>query len=158
MNEKQKRKVITFTVVGITAAIIISVFSILQFQGITSQNFSDSYQTIVSQARLLTQNYQEEVGKWQSKQYDNATMIKITNDYIPKFQHLVDASKSLQSPKFEKARDFYTKSLSSEMLSYIYFRNYLGNGNRLAYKQSTQLLSDSLNNETESFNAFRNVT
>ena len=158
MKEKQRRRAITFTVVGITAAVVIAVFSILQYQGIASQNFSNSYQTIVAQAQLLTQDYQKEVGKWQSKEYDNATMIKITNDYLPKFQHLIDETKSLQSPKFEKARDFYTKSLSSEMLSYMYFRNYLGNKNRSTYKQSIQLLSDSLNNETESFNAFKNVT
>ena len=158
MNQKQRRRVITFTVIGIAAVVVIAVFSTLQHQDIASQNFSDSYQTIVSQARLLTQNYQKEVGKWQLKQYDNATMIKIANDYLPKFQHLIDATKSLKSPKFEKARDFYIKSLNSEMLSYMYFRNYLSNENRSAYKQSIQLLSESLNNETASFDAFRNVT
>jgi len=158
MNQKQRRRVITFTVIGITAVVVIAVFSTLRYQDTALQNFSDSYQTIVTQAGLLTQNYQKEVGKWQLKQYDNATMIKITNDYLPKFQNLIKATKSLHSPKFEKAIDSYAKSLNSEMLSYMYFRNYLSSENRSAYKQSTQLLSDSLNNETESFNAFRNVT
>jgi nitrogen fixation/metabolism regulation signal transduction histidine kinase len=158
MNQQQRRRAITFTVIGITAVVVIAVFSTLRYQDTALQNFSDSYQTIVTQAGLLTQNYQKEVGKWQLKQYDNATMIKITNDYLPKFQNLINATKSLQSPKFEKAIDSYAKSLNSEMLSYMYFRNYLSSENRSAYKQSTQLLSDSLNNETESFNAFRNVT
>jgi hypothetical protein len=38
-----------------------------------------SYQNIVTSARQLTQSFQSEMGKWQSKQYDNITMIKITN-------------------------------------------------------------------------------
>jgi hypothetical protein len=158
MNRKLRQKIIAFTGLGVIAVLAV-IFSILQFQSISSQNFSDSYQKIVTQARQLTQSFQSEMVKWQSKHYDNATMIKITNNYLQGFQNLINSTKSLQStPKFENARDFYTKSLESEMLSYIHFRNYLVTHNRSAYKQSIQLLSDSLNYESKSFNAFRNVT
>lgn len=156
MNRKQK--IITFTGLGITA-VLIAMFSISRLQSNISENFSDSYQNVVTQARQLTQSFQSEMAKWQSKQYDNITMIKITNTYLPRFQKLVNNIESLQStPKFENTKDFYAKSLESEMLSYTNFRNYLLTDNRSAYKQSIQLLSDSLNYETESFNAFRNVT
>ena len=86
-------------------------------------------------------------------------MIKVTNTYLPRIQKLINNIESLQpTPKLESTKDFYAKSLESEMLSYTNFRNYLLTDNRSAYKQSIQLLSDSLNYETKSFNAFRNVT
>ena len=158
MNRKLRQKIIGFTGLGITA-VLIAMFSISHLQSSISENFSDSYQNIVSQARQLTQSFQSEMGKWQSKQYDNITMIKITNTYLPRFQKLINNIESLQStPKFENTKDFYAKSLESEMLSYTNFRNYLLTDNRSAYKQSIQLLSDSLNYETKSFNALRNVT
>jgi hypothetical protein len=158
MNRKLREKIITFTVLGITA-VLIAMFSISHLQNNISENFSDSYQNMVTQARQLTQSFQSEMGKWQSKQYDNITMIKITNTYLPRFQKLINNIESLQStPKFENTKDFYAKSLESEMLSYTNFRNYLLTDNQSAYKQSIQLLSDSLNYETKSFNAFRNVT
>jgi hypothetical protein len=150
---------LAFTGLGITA-VIVAMFSVSHLQSDIS-NFSDSYQNIVTQARQLTQSFQSEMGKWQSKQYDNITMFKITNTYLPRFQKLINNIESLQStPKFENTKDFYAKSLESEMLSYKNFRNYLLTDNRgwWAYKQSIQLFSDSLNYETKSFNAFRNVT
>ncbi len=158
MNRKLRKKIIAFSGLGITA-VLIATFSISHFQSNISENFSDSYQNIVTQARQLTQSFQNEMGKWQSKQYDNITMIKITNTYLPRFQKLINNIESLQStPKFENTKDFYAKSLESEMLSYTNFRNYLLSDNRSAYRQSIRLLSDSLNYETKSFNAFRNVT
>ncbi|HYA83341.1 MAG TPA: hypothetical protein VEH06_07820 [Candidatus Bathyarchaeia archaeon] len=158
VNRKLRQKIIGFTGLGITA-VLIAMFSISHLQSSISENFSDSYQNIVTQARQLTHSFQGEMGKWQSKQYDNITMIRITNTYLPRFQKLINNIESLQStPKFDNTKDFYAKSLESEMLSYTNFRNYLLTDNPSAYKQSLQLLSDSLNYETKSFNAFRNVT
>jgi len=157
MNRKLRQKIIAFTGLGI-AAVIIAMLSMSHFQS-NIENFSDSFQNMVTQARQLTQSFQSEMGKWQSKQYDNITMIKITNTYLPRFQKLINNIEYLQStPKFENTKYFYPKSLESEMLSYKNFRNYLLTDNRSAYKQSIQLLSDSMNYETKSFNAFRNVT
>ncbi|MGC2570380.1 MAG: hypothetical protein WA364_02630 [Candidatus Nitrosopolaris sp.] len=91
------------------------------------------------------------MGKCQLKQYDNITMIKITNTYLPRFQKLINNIESLQStPKFENTKYFYAKSLESEMLSYTNFRNSLLTDNRL--HTSNQFY------ETKSFNAFRNAT
>lgn len=157
MNRKLRQKIIAFTGLGMTA-VIIAMFSMSHFQS-NIENFSDSFQNKVTQARQLTQSFQSEMGKWQLKQYDNITMIKITNTYLPRFQKLINNIESLQStPKFENTKYFYAKSLESEMLSYTNFRNSLLTDNRSAYKQSIQLLSDSMNYETKSFNAFRNAT
>src|SRR5438128_979504 len=63
---------------------------------ITQTSFHKSYEILINDSRLLTQTYQNEVGKWQLKQYNNSTMASITDSYLPKFQKLVDrAGKAL---------------------------------------------------------------
>jgi hypothetical protein len=40
---------------------------------ITQTSFHKSYEILINNSRLLTQSYQNEVKKWQLKQYDNNT-------------------------------------------------------------------------------------
>ena len=54
-----------------------------------AQSFHIAYETLISDSHSLTQNYQGEIGKWLSKQYDNKTMVVITDKYLPQFQKLV---------------------------------------------------------------------
>jgi hypothetical protein len=99
--------------------------------------------------------------KWQSKQYDNKTMISVTDNYLSKFQQLVDRAEALQpgsNVKYTQARDLYIKSLQSEIESYKHFRNFLVSDNLLENERSTQFLSDALKYEVNSFAAFNNVT
>ena len=82
-------------------------------------------------------------------------MISITDNYLPKFQSLVDRAKSLpDSEKYTKARDFTIQSFQSEIESYKHFRNLLATGNNAEDTKSTQLLSDALRYETQAFAAF----
>lgn len=68
---------------------------------------------MVTQARQLIQSFQSEMGKCQLKQYDNITMIKITNTYLPRFQKLINNIESLQStPKFENTKYFQRRKES----------------------------------------------
>ena len=60
------------------------------------QPFQLSYEMLINESYFLTQSYQKEIGKWQSRQYDNKTMILITDNYLPKFQKLVNRAASLQ--------------------------------------------------------------
>jgi hypothetical protein len=80
----KRRVIITaiFTIAIIT--IVICLFVILQIQNIRRQSFIELFESLVSKALTLTQSYQKEVGKWHARQYDNKTMISITNDYLPK--------------------------------------------------------------------------
>ena len=71
----------------------------LQLQNTKAQAFAESYGKLVTDSRNLTQSYQSQVGKWKLKQYDNGTMTSITDQYLPKFQSLVDRAKALQPPK-----------------------------------------------------------
>jgi hypothetical protein len=60
--------------------------------------------------------------------------------------------------KYLQAKDLYIKSLQFEIGSYIHFRNSLVTGNKTEDDTSTQLLSNALKFEVESFAAFNNRT
>lgn len=125
-----------------------------------AQAFHESYEMLINNSHLLTQSYQKEIGKWQTKQYDNKTMISVTDNYLPKFQQLVYKAEALQATngKYIQALNLYIKSLQSEIESYKHFRNFLVSGNSSENEVSTQLLSDAFRYEMNSFAAFNNAT
>jgi hypothetical protein len=125
-----------------------------------TQPFHVAYETLINDSHSLTQSYQREIGKWQSKQYDNKTMISITDKYLPEFQKLVNRAQALHptTAKYLQAKDWYIKSLQSEIGSYMHFRNILATGNRTEDSISIQLLSNALKYEINSFTAFNNRT
>jgi hypothetical protein len=125
-----------------------------------TQHFHVYYEMLINDSHSLTQNYQKEIGKWQSKQYDNKTMILITDKYLPEFQKLVNRAQALQptTAKYLQAKDLYVKSLQSEMKSYIHFRSFLATGSKTEDDISTELLSNALKFEIKSFAAFNNRT
>jgi hypothetical protein len=124
------------------------------------QPFHVAYETLINDSRSLTQSYQSEIGKWQSKHYDNKTMILITDKYLPEFQELVNRAQALQptTTKYLQAKSLYIESIQSEIGSYVHFRNFLVTGNKTEDDISTQLLSNALKFEVESFAAFDNRT
>jgi hypothetical protein len=108
-----------------------------------STTFPKSFENLVIEERNLTHSYQNEVAKWRTHQYDNKTMISITNSYLPKYENQVSQSKTLQPPKqLQNGTDLYTKSLESELQSYIHFKNYLSTNNSTENKLSSKFLSD----------------
>jgi hypothetical protein len=136
-------------------AIIVAFAVSLQLERSKVQAFTEAYAKLLDDSRTLTHNYQNEVGKWKLKQHSNSTMISITDQYLPKFESLVNRAKSLPaSEKYTKARDFTIQSFQSETESYKHFRNLLATGNNAEDAKSTQLLSDALKYETQAFAAF----
>ena len=125
-----------------------------------TQSFHVAYETLINDSHSLTESYQKEIGKWQSKQYDNRTMVLITDKYLPEFQKLVSRVQALQptTTKYLQAKDLYIKSLQSEIESYMHFRSFLVTGDRTEDNTSTQLLSNALKYEIKSFAAFNNKT
>ena len=96
--------------------------------------------------------YEIGYAKWKAHQYDNKTMISVTNNYLPKYQKLISESTALQPPKqYQNATDLYTKSLESELQSNNHFRNYLLTNNSTESKLSSKLLSDAFKYEIEAF-------
>ena len=118
----------------------------------STASFVNSFEKLVNEAHNLTQSYQHESGKWKTHQYDNKTMISITNNYLLKYENLVKESKALQPPKqYQNAIDLYTKSLESELQSYTHFGNYLSTNNSAENELSTRLLLDAFRYEVDSF-------
>ena len=114
-------------------------------------SFVNSFEKLVNDAHNLTQSYQNELGKWKAHQHDNKTMISIINNYLPKYENLVNESKMLQLNQYQNASDLYTKSLASELQSYVHFRNYLLTNNSTENKLSSKFLSDAFKYEIDSF-------
>ena len=125
-----------------------------------TSTFHYSYEVLINDSRLLTQSFQSEIGKWRLTQYDNKTLISVTDKYLPMFQKLVDRTEALKptTENYIQAKEWYIKSLLSEIESYRHFRNFLENGSPIEDEKSTQLLSDALRYEFNSFAAFNNQT
>ena len=112
------------------------------------QEFRSSLSGIVNQSLILTQSYQDEIGKWMSHQYDNSTFVSITDSYIPKFENLVNSAQNMTFPKdYKNIHDALVNSLKSETDSYKHFRNYLVSGNKTEDEISTDLLTKALQYE-----------
>ena len=106
-----------------------------------TQIFTESLRVLVSKSGDLTRNYQEEVGNWNMKKFDNLTMISITNRYLSQFAELENEAKALDVPnEYENIRDSFVSSVESEASSYEHFKNYLISGN----KNEDQLSNDKL--------------
>jgi hypothetical protein len=79
-------------------------------------------------------------------------MISVTNNYLPKYQKLINESKALQPPKqYQNATDLYTKRLESELQGNNHFRNYLLTNSYTEVELSSKLLSDASKYEFEAF-------
>src|SRR4029078_6501628 len=157
MKRRQKERIAIIIGLGVITVGLAFMFS-LQLQNTKAEAFVESYGKLVTDSRNLTQSYQSQVGKWKLKQYDNSTMVSITDQYLPKFQSLVDRAKALQPPqKFTRSRYFLVLSFQSEMESYKHFRNFLTTGLRAEDDVSTKFLSDALRYETNSFSVFNSA-
>lgn len=112
------------------------------------QQFRSSLSGIVNQSLILTKSYQDEIGKWKSNQYDNSTIISITDSFVPKFVNLVNSAQNMTFPKdYKNIHDALVNSLISETDSYKHFRNYLVSGNKTEDDISTDLLTKALQYE-----------
>jgi hypothetical protein len=148
----------SMSLIGLSSLIILA-FTIITFSNPSqlsfaqnSTSFVSSFEKLVKKTNILSESYHNETGKFAKGQINNRTMISITDNYLPKFQSLVNESKALQPPKqFQNATDLYTKSLESELQSNTHFRNYLSTNNSTENKLSSKLLSDAFNYEIEAF-------
>ena len=123
----------------------------------TPHIFEESFAKLVSETRSLSLSYHNELGKWQVNHHDNISMISITNDYLQRFQEIVEKSKELKPPSsgYKRALDLFVKSIQSEMASHIHFQNFLATGDLKEDERSIQLFSDAFKYEKEAFDAFK---
>ena len=108
----------------------------------STQVFTDSLRVLVSKSTELTSKFQQELGKWTTKEYDNMTMITMTDNYLSQFEQLENEARDLVVPNgLENIKDSFTKSVNSEASSYEHFKNYLITGN----KTEDELSNDDFN-------------
>ena len=122
-----------------------------------AHSFEESFAKLVSETRSLSLSYQTEIGKWQVNHHDNISMISITNDYLQRFQEIVEKSEELKPPSagYKRALDLFAKSIQSEMASHRHFQNFLATGDLKEDERSIQLFSDAFKYEKEAFDAFK---
>ena len=108
----------------------------------STQVFTDSLRVLVSKSTELTSKFQQELGKWTTKEYDNMTMITMTDNYLSQFEQLGNEARDLVVPNgLENIKDSFIKSVNSEASSYEHFKNYLITGN----KTEDELSNDDFN-------------
>jgi hypothetical protein len=104
--------------------------------------FRSTLSHLVNESQNLTKSYQDEIRKWTSGQFDNSTLVLITDSFLPKFDNLIDNAKNMIYPKeYNYVHDALVNSLESETDSYRHFRDYLISGNKTEDDISTDLLS-----------------
>jgi hypothetical protein len=141
---KQVNRLVTIAGIGAIAAIV-TFFAFLQVEAARNNEFKRSIDQIAFDTIALTHEYQAEEGKWNSKQYDNSTMIAIIDDYQPRYQELIDRANTLDTPeRYKAAKDYLIKSVEAEKQSNERFRDYLVTGDRSEYESSVNLFSQSL--------------
>ena len=151
---KQNKLIKIIIAVGVLA-IILGVSLNYRLEQASSNNYSNYLQSITDKSLNLTRSYQDEIALWNDHKYSNATMAKITEDYIPKFISQLDQFNKTSAPaKYSKVKDNYVKSFDSEIKSYRLFDIFLKTNNSTANKLSTDYLSSALTFETIARNAF----
>jgi hypothetical protein len=104
--------------------------------------FHSSLSHIVNESQYLTKSYQDEIRKWTSGEYNNYTLILITDSFLPKFENLIIDTKNMIYPQeYKYVHEALVNSLESETESYRHLKNYLVSGNKTEDDISTELLS-----------------
>ena len=158
MSRKRVRAFIIIGIVGALTSAGIYLVSLAGSEIAGEKEFLESYYSLVDATTGLTERYHKEIEMWERDQYDDQEIVNITNSFLSEFKHLTEEASSLSPPqKFQQALDFYVKSLDSERLSYVAFREYVETGDPKFNDTSIDLLSNATRYELESFNLIESL-
>jgi hypothetical protein len=139
---------ITFGGIAIIG-VLIAFMVFLQVEASRNNEFKRAFEKIVIDTNALTQEYTKQEDQWLSR--DNNTMIQVIDQYLPKYDMLVERAKALDTPeKYTSAQEYLVSAIDLERQSYQHFRNYLVTGDESEYRMSSDMISRSLE---ESVNA-----
>ncbi len=125
--------------------IIVAAMVFLQVANARNAAFKQAWDGIAFDTITLTQDYQAEEGKWRAKQYDNDTMAGVVDQFLPKYQALIDRANALDTPeRYTQARDLLVKAIDTEKQSNEHFRAFLVTGDQSEYERSSDMFSLSL--------------
>jgi hypothetical protein len=151
MRSNRKKPASRFITIGGIAVIgaIIAFMIFLQVEAARNNDFKRAFEKIVIDTNALTQEYTAEEAKWLAQ--DNSTLIKVIDQYLPRYDELLERAKALNTPeKYIASRNYLVSAIDLEKQSYQHFQNFLLTGNQTEYDKSSEMLSKSL---AESANA-----
>ena len=115
----------------------------LQIEASRNNEFKRAYEQIILDTNALTQEYTAEEERWLSQ--DNNTLIQVIDRYLPRYDLLIERANTLNTPeKYESAKNYLVSAIELEQQSYEHFRNYLVTGDQSEYRESSDLISRSL--------------
>ena len=121
----------------------------LQVEASRNNEFKRAFEKIVIDTNALTQEYTIQEDQWLSR--DNNTMVQVIDQYLPKYDMLVERANALDTPeKYKAAQEYLVSAIDLERQSYQHFRNFLVTGDESEYEISSDMISRSLE---ESVNA-----
>lgn len=137
------------TIAGIAAiGAVIAYMAFLQIQLSQENDYKREFEAIVIDVNSLTREYVMQESRWIMQ--DNATLVQVIDQYLPRYQGLVDRAEALAAPEScQASKDLLAKAIDSEMKSNEHFRNFLVTGDRNEEVASSRLLTDSLNSSAE---------
>jgi hypothetical protein len=141
-SRKQAGQLVTFGGIAVIAALI-AFMIFLQVDTSRNNDFKRAFEDIVIDTNALTQQYTAEEDKWLSR--DNNTMIQVIDQYLPRYDELIERAKALNTPeKYKLAHGYLVSSIELERQSYQHFRNYLATADQSEYEKSSEMISRSL--------------
>ena len=141
-SRKQTRRLITFGGIAVIGALI-AFMVFLQVETSRNNDFKRGFERIVTDTNALTQQYTAEEDMWLSR--DNNTMIQVIDQYLPRYDELIERAKALNTPeKYKTAYDYLVSAIELERQSHQHFRNYLATEDQSEFEKSSDMISRSL--------------
>ena len=129
--------------------VLIAFMVFLQVEASRNNEFKRAFEKIVIDTNALTQEYTIQEDQWLPR--DNNTMVQVIDQYLPKYDMLVERANALDTPeKYKAAQEYLVSAIDLERQSYQHFRNFLVTGDESEYEISSDMISRSLE---ESVNA-----
>ena len=141
-SRKQTRQLIIFGGIAVIGALI-AFMVFLQMETSRNNEFKRAFERIVIDTNALTQQYTSEEDMWLSR--GNSTMIQIIDQYLPRYDELIERAKALNTPeRYKSAHDYLVSAIELERQSHQHFRNYLTTDDQSEYEKSSEMISRSL--------------
>jgi hypothetical protein len=122
---------------------LIAFMVFLQIESSRNNDFKRAYEQIVLDTNALTQQYTAEEQRWLRQ--DNNTLIQVIDQYLPRYDQLIERANALNTPeKYQSVSEYLVSAIELERQSNEHFRNYLVTGNQSEYQESSELFSRSL--------------
>ena len=142
ISKKQTRRVTTIGGIAVIGALI-AFMVFLQIEAARNNDFKRAFEQIILDTNALTQQYTAEEHRWLSQ--DNNTLIQVIDQYLPRYDQLIERANALNTPeRYEPAKNYLVSAIEFERESYEHFRNYLVTGDLSEYQESSDLISQSL--------------